>query len=146
MPNRTPLTANSLFCLASGRGRLASAGGGADATTSPGNTAFRLSIVKALVPFVFVYSPSLLMVTSDFTWSAFFITLSGCVVGIGLLGTAFAGWAFGELKTFERWWLAVAALFFVAPGLDTMIIGVVAAAPVFALQLFNNRRAARAPG
>ncbi|MCG8508159.1 MAG: TRAP transporter permease, partial [Rhodospirillales bacterium] len=54
-----------------------------------GNTAFRLSIAKALVPFVFVYSPSMLLVTSDFTWTAFFITISGCAIGIGLLGTAF---------------------------------------------------------
>lgn len=32
-----------------------------------GNTAFRLGIAKALVPFVFVYSPSLLLVNADFT-------------------------------------------------------------------------------
>jgi TRAP transporter 4TM/12TM fusion protein len=111
-----------------------------------GNTAFRLSIAKALVPFVFVYSPSLLIVTSNFTWVAFFITLSGCVMGIGLLGTAFAGYAFGPLKTYERWWLAVAALFFVAPGLDSMAIGAIGAVPIFMLQLMRNRRAARVAG
>ncbi len=111
-----------------------------------GNTAFRLSIAKALVPFVFVYSPSLLIVTSNFTYSAFFITLAGCIMGIGLLGAAFAGYALGMLKTYERWWLAFAALFFVAPGLETMAIGAIGAVPVFALQIMRNRKAARATG
>ncbi|MBT3358699.1 MAG: TRAP transporter permease [Rhodospirillales bacterium] len=111
-----------------------------------GNTAFRLSIAKALVPFVFVYSPALLIVTSDFNLTDFFITLSGCAMGIGLLGAAFAGYALGMLKQYERWWIAIAALFFVAPGLQTMAIGAVAAAPVFALQIMRNRKAARAAG
>ncbi|MBL6928515.1 MAG: TRAP transporter permease [Rhodospirillales bacterium] len=111
-----------------------------------GNTAFRLSIAKALVPFVFVYSPALLIVTSDFNLTDFFITLSGCIMGIGLLGAAFAGYALGMLKQYERWWLAVAALFFVAPGLQTMAIGAIGAAPVFALQILRNRKAARATG
>jgi len=34
-----------------------------------GNTAFMLGIAKALVPFVFVYSPSLLLVADGFSWS-----------------------------------------------------------------------------
>ena len=33
-----------------------------------GNTAFRLGLAKALVPFVFVYSPAMLLVTKGFTW------------------------------------------------------------------------------
>ncbi|MBL6929773.1 MAG: TRAP transporter permease [Rhodospirillales bacterium] len=111
-----------------------------------GNTAFRLSIAKALVPFVFVYSPALLIVTSEFNLTDFFITLSGCAMGIGLLGSAFAGYAFGLLKNYERWWIAIAALFFVAPGLQTMAIGAIAAAPVFALQILRNRKTARATG
>lgn len=42
-----------------------------------GNTAFRLGIAKALVPFVFVYSPALLLVADGFTWGAFAVTFSG---------------------------------------------------------------------
>ena len=34
-----------------------------------GNTAFRLGLAKALVPFVFVYSPALLLVSPGFTWA-----------------------------------------------------------------------------
>ena len=43
-----------------------------------GNTAFRLGLAKALVPFVFVYSPSMLLVTKGFTWAEFWETTIGC--------------------------------------------------------------------
>ncbi len=100
-----------------------------------GNTAFRLGIAKALVPFVFVYSPSLLLVTADFAWSEFFVTLAGAIIGVALMGCAFSGYVLSLLRTHERWWLAFAALFFVAPGLTSMTIGAVIAAPVFFLQI-----------
>src|SRR3546814_6634916 len=53
-----------------------------------GNTAFRLGLGKILVPFVFVFSPSLLLVTADFTWSNFFIAFIGCTLGITCHGAA----------------------------------------------------------
>jgi TRAP transporter 4TM/12TM fusion protein len=105
-----------------------------------GNTAFRLGIAKALVPFVFVYSPSLLLVMPDFSLTEFFITLSGAIAGIGLLGAAFSAYALGMLRGYERWWLGVSALFFVAPGLQSMAIGAALAAPVFIMQIIRNRR------
>jgi TRAP-type uncharacterized transport system fused permease subunit len=51
-----------------------------------GNTAFRLGLAKVLVPFVFVFSPSLLLVAKGFTWYDFSITFTGCVLGITLAG------------------------------------------------------------
>ncbi|HSV48379.1 MAG TPA: TRAP transporter permease, partial [Ramlibacter sp.] len=50
-----------------------------------GNMAFRLGMAKALVPFVFVFSPSLLLVARGFTFTDFVITFVGCVAGITLL-------------------------------------------------------------
>ena len=55
-----------------------------------GNTAFRLSMGKALVPFAFVYAPSLLFI--DFTWLAFTVALSGTVIAILGLGAAYTGY------------------------------------------------------
>ena len=46
-----------------------------------GNTAFRLALGKALVPFVFVFSPSLLLVADGFSWVEFAIGLTGCLAG-----------------------------------------------------------------
>ena len=121
---------------------LAAAAGAGIAGANPfktGNTAFRLGIAKALVPFVFVYSPSLLLVAGGFSWFEFFVTLSGAIVGVALMGCAFSSFALGLLKTHERWWLGFAALFFVAPGLTSMAIGAALAAPVFFLQVSRRR-------
>ena len=50
-----------------------------------GNTAFRLGITKLIVPFVFVFSPSLLISVQGFTWYDCFVTLFGCMFGLVLL-------------------------------------------------------------
>lgn len=107
-----------------------------------GNTAFRLGIAKALVPFVFVYSPALLMVADGFTWAAFAITLIGAMMGIASVGSAFAGYVIAPLSKLERWWVGLVSLLFIAPGLITMAIGVVLMLPIAILQI--KRRAALA--
>src|SRR4029077_7397848 len=67
-----------------------------------GNTAFRLVVAKALVPFVFVYSPSMLLVTKGFTWSEFFETTIGCAVGVLMLAIALTGYGLARLPNWER--------------------------------------------
>lgn len=99
-----------------------------------GNTAFRLGIAKALVPFVFVYSPSLLLVAEGFTWGAFILTLGGAMLGIGCLGAAFSGYLLAPLKRLERWWLGLGSLLFVAPEVYTMLVGFVLLGPLVVLQ------------
>ncbi|SEN75114.1 TRAP transporter, 4TM/12TM fusion protein [Roseovarius tolerans] len=100
-----------------------------------GNTAFRLGIAKALVPFVFVYSPALLIVTEGFTWGSFAVTLAGAMVGIAGLGVAFSGFFLTHMSRLERWWVGLVSLLFIAPGLATMALGALLWAPVMILQL-----------
>jgi TRAP transporter 4TM/12TM fusion protein len=100
-----------------------------------GNTAFRLGIAKALVPFVFVYSPALLLVADGFTWWLFSVTLLGAMLGIASLGVAFSGYLLAQLKKWERWWVALVSFLFIAPGLTTMAVGLVLMLPVVILQL-----------
>jgi len=100
-----------------------------------GNTAFRLGIAKALVPFVFVYSPSLLLVADGFTWAAFTVTLLGAMIGIGLLGAAFSGYMLAHLSRAERIYIGLVSLLFIAPGVMTMAIGLLLVSPVFVLQM-----------
>ena len=100
-----------------------------------GNTAFRLGIAKALVPFVFVYSPALLLVADGFTWWAFTVTLAGAMLGIAAIGSAFAGYMLAPMRSLERWYVGLASLFFIAPGLTTMAIGAALMAPVILLQM-----------
>lgn len=106
-----------------------------------GNTAFRLGIAKALVPFVFVYSPALLLVADGFTWWVFTVTLVGAMMGIGAIGVAFSGYFLTHLPKLQRWWVGFASFLFIAPGLTTMGIGILAILPIFILQLRARARA-----
>jgi TRAP-type uncharacterized transport system fused permease subunit len=94
-----------------------------------GNTAFRLGMAKALVPFVFVYAPSMLIVTKGFTWFAFFETIIGCLVGIVLLAAALTGFARTAFHAWERGLIGLGGLLLMAPGWRTGVIGVLIAAP-----------------
>ena len=104
-----------------------------------GNTAFRLGIAKALVPFVFVFSPSLLLITDDFNLITLLITLLGAMIGIALIGIAFSGYWFKPLSVLERWIIGIVSLFFVAPGMKTMIFGFIVISPIFILQIMNKK-------
>ena len=111
-----------------------------------GNTAFRLGIAKALVPFVFVYSPAFLLVTGDFTWGTFLVTLAGAVIGIALLGAAFVRYLAGPLAVWQAVLLGVGSLFFVAPGAVSGTAGALIVAPVLLprlLAVLASRRHAK---
>ena len=104
-----------------------------------GNTAFRLASAKALVPFVFVYSPAMLIVTDGFTWQAFATTVIGCAIGIVLIGAALTGYFLSNMSKIERWVTFFAALLFVAPGIKTGFVGLILIIPVLITQ-FSRRR------
>lgn len=104
-----------------------------------GNTAFRLASAKALVPFVFVYSPAMLIVTDGFTWEAFATTVIGCAIGIVLIGAALTGYFFTHMALIERFVTFLAALLFVAPGLKSGMVGFIFMIPVFISQLARRK-------
>jgi TRAP transporter 4TM/12TM fusion protein len=60
-----------------------------------GNTAFRLGMGKVLVPFVFVFSPSMLIMVEGFTIESFMLATFGTILGITALSAAFSGWLLG---------------------------------------------------
>jgi len=103
-----------------------------------GNTAFRLGMGKVLVPFVFVFSPSMLIMVEGFTMESFLLATFGTIVGITALAAAFSGYLIAPLWRSERAVLAVAAMLLVAPELTTTLIGLALLAPV-ALRPFLTR-------
>ena len=103
-----------------------------------GNTAFMLGISKLLVPFVFIFSPSLLLVLKGFTWEEFFITLSGAIVGLVFLSAAFSGYFLTHMKAWERWTFALAALLFIAPGWQSGLAGLALALPAVLAQFVRR--------
>ncbi len=100
-----------------------------------GNTAFRLGLGKALVPFVFVFSPSLLLVAQGFTWTEFAVTFTGCVLGIAILAAGLSKWFLVEMTRWEQLLCVVAAVLLVAPGLASGAVGVALVLPMIWRQL-----------
>jgi TRAP transporter 4TM/12TM fusion protein len=104
-----------------------------------GNTAFRLGLAKALVPFVFVYQPAMLIVTKEFTWPLFIETAGTCAIGIVMLAAALTGFGLAPLRGFSRFALAVASLLMIAPSRIAMVVGLLIAAPIVIMQLRASR-------
>ena len=112
-----------------------------------GNTAFRLGITKLIVPFVFVFSPSLLISVKGFSPYEFWVTLTGCMIGLVLLSAAFSRYMLVGMKAWERLLCAVGALLTIAPGLASGLLGLAVAAPALVNQVVQARaQRGAAPG
>jgi TRAP transporter 4TM/12TM fusion protein len=108
-----------------------------------GNTAFRLGIGKALVPFVFVFAPSMLLVAEGFSWEEFFVAFGGCVLGITMLAAAFSKYMFVRMHVWEIATCVVAAVLMIAPGSVSTLIGIAMVMPVLVRQITAWRRGRR---
>jgi TRAP transporter 4TM/12TM fusion protein len=100
-----------------------------------GNTAFRLAMAKALVPFVFVYSPAMLLVTKGFTWGEFTETTVGCLVGIVMLAAALTGYGLTTMRGWERALLGLASILVISPSRSATLTGLALALPILVLQI-----------
>ncbi|WP_088280259.1 TRAP transporter permease [Ideonella sp. A 288] len=104
-----------------------------------GNMAFRLGLAKALVPFVFVFSPSLLLVAKGFTLYDFVVTFTGCIIGITFLAAALSKFMLVEMRRWEQAVAGLGAVLMVAPGLVSGLIGLAVVSPVVLAQLARRR-------
>ncbi len=105
-----------------------------------GNTAFRLGLAKVLVPFVFVFCPSLLIVAKGFNMEDFIIGVTGCLLGITLLAATLSKFFLVEMTRGEQLLCAAAALLLIAPGLTPTVIGALLAVPMVVRQVVAWRR------
>jgi TRAP transporter 4TM/12TM fusion protein len=105
-----------------------------------GMTAFRLSMGKALVPFMFVYTPALLFI--DFTWSAFLSAAFCGIVGITALSAAYIGYFRAPVARPAKIVLTLAGLALVFNQFWSNIVGL---SIVFALLGWNAWAARGAP-
>ena len=114
-----------------------------------GNTAFRLGLGKVMVPFVFVFAPSLLLMAPGFSWQEFAVAFVGCVLGITFLSAALSKYLLVQMRMWERVVCAAAAILMVAPGLPSTLVGIAMVTPVVLRHLAAHKRvgiAARSPG
>ena len=107
-----------------------------------GLTAFRLSMGKALVPFMFVYTPALLFI--DFTWSAFLSAAFCGGMGIIALSAAYIGYFRAPLSRFDKIVLSIAGLVLVFNQFWPNVVGLVAVFAVLGWNVFTARRGAAA--
>lgn len=85
-----------------------------------GFTAMRLAIAGFIIPFFFVYQPSLLMVGS---WKEILIEVSTSIIGIAALAVAVEGWLLRETSILERLLIFIGGCVLIYPGLETDVIG-----------------------
>ncbi len=102
-----------------------------------GTTAFRLGNAKVMVPFVFVYAPTMLIVVDDFDLVEYLSVVISCAAGIILLGAALTGYLAAPLSIGWRIILAFGAIMMVAPSDGSNWIALAALVPVAGQQLFE---------
>lgn len=106
-----------------------------------GNTAFRLALGKVLVPFVFVFSPSMLIMVPNFTWTELILSTGACFASITLLSAAFAGWFLALMSRWERALVAIAALPMIIGSPIGILTGAALAMPVMVNQMRKRAQA-----
>ncbi len=101
--------------------------------------ALRLGATGFIIPFMFVFGPSLLMVGAPATIAMTAITAT---LGVICLAAGFSGYLLSRASFWQRALLLAAALVLIKPGPLTDAIGLALAGIVFAAQWFAARRVA----
>lgn len=105
-----------------------------------GINAFTLGIGKLMVPMVFVYAPTILIVLPEyFTVTSFLQVSITCAMGVFAIATAVSGYYLQPLSGLWRLLMAVAGLLLVAPSTGSDIFALLVAAPVLAQQILRQR-------
>ena len=102
-------------------------------------SAFKLGLAAFIVPFMFVYSPGLLMADD---WLSIVHNALTATLGVYLLAGAVQGWFFGRMAIWSRVVLLVAALTMIEGGWTTDLIGLGLAG---ALYLWQRKTASQEP-
>ena len=104
-----------------------------------GVSAFTLGIGKLMVPMVFVYAPTMLIVLDDhFTWVSFIQVSLTCAAGIFAIATAVSAYFLAPLNGVWRAVMAFAGLLLVAPSWESDIAALVVMAPVIFMQMASS--------
>ena len=109
---------------------------------SAGWEAVRVGAAGFIVPFMFVFEPSLLMIGS---WQEILHSSVTATIGTICLAAGLFGYLLREARWWERVLLIAAALLLIKPGIITDVIGLVLLGVVMAVQLAADRAAAAVP-
>ena len=111
-----------------------------------GLSAFTLGIGKLVVPMVFVYAPTMLIVLPDhFTWASFLRVSLTCALGVFVVATAVSGFFLAEMPRWRRAAAAVVGLLLVAPGWESDLLGLAGTIALALLQRAGPPASAASP-
>lgn len=103
----------------------------------------KLSIAAFLVPYFFVYSPSLLLLGGAHGLETARVVL-GAVIGMIGVGAALEGWLVTRTRVIERPLLLVSGLMLIHPHLTTDVVGLALIVAVYLIQTLRLRRESHA--
>jgi TRAP transporter 4TM/12TM fusion protein len=102
-----------------------------------GLEAMRAAAPAYIVPFMFVYEPSLLLIGD---WSTILLAVPTAIIGVMCLASGLHGWLVGPAPPWQRVVLIVAALCLIKPGFESDLVGFGLLALVAVIQAVIRRR------
>jgi len=121
---------------------LAAMAGAGIAKANPLKTAVestKLAIAAFLVPYFFVYSPSLLLL-GNASWLYTIRVVAGALLGMLGLGAGIEAWLITNTRGVERLLLLIGGLSLIHPSVTTDIVGIVCVGGVYLMQKTRMRQ------
>lgn len=102
-------------------------------------SAMKLAIAGFIIPFIFIYSPDLLLTNVE-KWSSFIWTFITAIIGVFSLAAASEGYMYANLNIFKRILLFISAISLIYPGFYSDVIGIIilSCIALFQYKLVNN--------
>ena len=122
---------------------LAAYAGSAIAKSNPlktGVTATRLAITAFIVPYIFAFSPEMLIVGSDKPWYEIVLLVITALCGIYILSAGMEGYMYKKMSVIERILALVSGLLMIIPGIVTDAVGLALIVLIFIIQKIGAKK------
>ena len=103
---------------------------------STGWAAVKIGAAGFIVPFMFVYEPSLLMIGP---WPTIISSCVSAMIGVVLFAAGLHGYLLTATNVWQRPMLVIAGLLLIKPGWESDLVGLAMAAVVIAAQMTAKR-------
>lgn len=122
---------------------LAAYAGSAIAKSNPmktGVTATRLAITAFIVPYIFAFSPEMLIIGSDKPWYDIVLLVITALCGIYIISAGMEGYMYKHMPVWERLMALAGGLLMIIPGWETDIAGVAIMILIIVLQKIGEKK------